>query len=920
MRSRAERMSLIRAGLLVGLVGCTAALPIGCSDDSGLDAAGFDGGSGGVGGVATGPCQTGETRKCGIKLAQHDDIVTCYLGTQSCNAGTWGECTDGSQVTKSVVAPPGVGPGSGAMNFLGNCANNPCDPYCQNYNDDAGYSADGGSPIYTWQGGQISGLPNGLVAKLLKEPCTNGSDCGFNKYCWHPKTTAGCAHSKCEAGGELNWSCDPCVKEICKTDPTCCTYPDTGANGGSCAHSICTTHATQELAKGCDSGGEDCVKKICDSGLPGLDDCCKNSGTWNAACVAAVNSVCGLTCPVNGAGAWTAACAAKVATVCDATCDTAAPIDEEGKCKDWLPGETDPTCPGIDLAVDVPCAGYVPVCNHGQTPAPAGIRLMHWPAASQQGPSCSPDQGHPQMRECFTTQSIPPGQCTTDLQYWDGAAWKTGCDQLTGNREIMVNPTGAAVGPTPAVSAGYVNECSCKDNWSLYSGGSCGLPTCGGDTQVATFKKINYLVMMDRSGSMVSSGLWNPAVAGLTGFYQSATNAGLGVAMEFFPMKPGGARGDGCAENVSCLPGPCANPMVPLGLLTAAAAPTDAQEKALIDSFALVHPSDNGPGTGQGTPIYPALEGALNWAMASVTSNPSEKYDVIFLTDGDPSRCDMSSANNAALAANALSTKGVKTYVIAMPGSTTLFLNPIAAAGGTSTSIVVGNATMTADLIAALNAITGAGISCSTDLPAASLFDPFDVLVKFTPSSGPAVNLTQRTDLAACGASAGWYYDNNATPTKILLCPTSCTTATNDAGSKIDITLGCPKGLGPKTVLVPYQGQCPAGSKPVWNFFSYDTTAPNTSTIGFRARTADTQVGLATASWHNLATAQSQPTDTQVCPLTGPAPCPIDLFAALASPDQKRPWLELEIKLTPGGGGSPVVNGFNVTYSCPPSE
>jgi hypothetical protein len=923
MRSRAERMSLIRAGLLVGLLGCAAALPIGCSDDGGLDAAGFDGGSGGVGGVATGPCETGETRKCGIKLAQHDDIVTCYLGTQSCNAGTWGECTDGSQVTKSVVAPPGVGPGSGSMNFLGNCANNPCDPYCQNYNNDAGYNTEGGAPIYTWQGGQITGLPNGLKKKGLVEPCSDGADCQFNTYCWHPKTNAACGHSKCTTGGKLNWACDPCVNQVCKADQSCCTYPDTVPNGGSCAHDLCTAGA--KLAKDCDEDGADCVEKICDSGLPGLDDCCKASGSWGAACVAAVTSVCGLSCPLSPAGTWTAGCVAKVASTCGAVCDTVAPIDEEGKCKEWIPGETNPSCAGVDLAVDVPCSNNIPVCNHGTVAAPAGIRLVHYPANSNQYPKCDPDQGHPQMYECFTTKPIPPGECTTDLQYWDGSAWKAGCDQLVGNREIMVNPQVQSGDPTPAGYAGYVNECSCKDNWSLYSGGSCGLPVCGGDVQVSTFKKTNYLIMIDRSGSMVSSGLWNPTVTGMTAFYQAAGNAGLGIAQEFYPMKSGGALGDGCAmggaTQCNSPATPCSNPMTPLGLLTAAAAPADAQEQALIAAFGSVHPSNGTPGTGQGTPTYPALEGALIWAMAQATAKPTEQFDVILITDGPPSHCNLTSAGAAALAANALATKGVRTYTLGLPGASTPYVNAIAAGGGTSSSITITSAaTLAAELQAALAVITGAGVTCASDLPAANLFDQSDVTVTFTPSSGAPVNLAKKTDLAACGAAMGWYYDSNVTPTQLLLCPTSCTTAKNDAGSQIDFTLGCPKGSGPMTVTLDHHGQCPPGSKPTWNFFSYDTSTPATSTVTFRLRTADTQAGLGAASWHNLAVAQSTPTNTQVCPLTGPAPCPVDAFTALGFPDQKREWAQLEMALTPAGGGSPVVNGFNLTYSCPPSE
>ena len=927
-------MSLIKAGLLVGALGVAASAPLGCSDDSGLTNAGFDGGNGGFGGVATGPCKTGDSRKCGIELAKHGDIVSCYVGTQSCSEGVWGECGDGSQITKSVTAPPGVGPGSSAMNATGNCVGNPCDPYCQQYNDDAGVTTDGGTgaPIYNWPGGDIGDLPPGLVSKGLKEPCLEGADCQFNTYCWHPKTSAACGHSKCETGAKLGWGCDPCVKQICKSNQTSCVYPDTVARGGSCTHSICT--AGMELAKGCDhpgNTGEDCVQQICDKG-GAFADCCKNGMAWTAACVAEVATTCGLNCGQidNAAGSWDAAAVGKVATVCDATCGAGAPPPEEGKCKEWLPGETDPTCAGINLTADVPCTDTIPVCNHGQTAAPAGVRIVQFPGNSSQFPLCDPDQtGANVDDECFTTAAIPPGECTTAFQHWDSgsSSWKPGCPVQGNNKTIMVNPQVQSVTrPTPPGYPGYQAECSCKDNWTLYDkNATCGPPVCGGDVQVATFKKINYLVMMDRTYSMTMSGLWVPAVAGMKAFYQSAANAGLGVGMEFFPLNPGATTGDGCSPSApACDPISCSHPMVPLGTLTAAAAPADTQEQALVGAFAspLVPPVLDW-GWLFNTCLHPALNGALQWATAQVNANPSEVFDVILLTDGDPTACDTNINNIAGLASAAFAAKGIKTHVIAIPGSSIATLDQIAAAGGTTAAIPVSAGTMAADLVAALSNITGTGITCSSDLPAANLFDPTDVKVEFTPGSGPpAVTLPKRADLTACNGNVnpGWYYDNNGAPTKVLLCPNSCVTAQNDAGSKIELALGCPKRPGSNRVTIPYQAQCPAGTKPQWNFFAYDSTTPNTSTIDFRVRAADTQALLAGATWKNLGTAQSTPTDTQICSLAGPSPCPLDLFATLGSPDQKRSWIELEVTLVSGGGGSPVLNTFDATYSCPPSE
>lgn len=911
MRSRSERMSLLRAGVLLGLVATFGAMPVGCSDDAKLPNATSDGGAGtgGFGGVATGPCSDGASRSCGIELAKHGSIASCYLGKQTCNGGVWSECTDGKQVTKSIVPPPGVGPASAPQNSLGNCVSNPCDPYCNIYNDDAGVTTDGGTPIFNWQAGDPSDLPPGLVNQGIQQPCEEAADCQFNTYCWHPRTAA-CGHSKCEAGAKLNYGCDPCVKQVCKTDQTCCTYQHT------CNHSPCT--AGGYLTPGCDNQSENCVTKVCASA--GLAHCCQNAGPgWDAACVAAVTSVCGLSCPLTPAGTWTAACVGKVESVCGAECGTGSPPPEEGQCKEWIPGQTDPACGGVDLSVDVPCSGNVPVCNHGQTAAPAGIRIVHFPGSSGEFGKCNPDQTHPQMEECFTTQPIPPGMCTTQMERWDGSAWVPGCSTLGGNVEIMVNPQVQSGKPTPAAYPGYVAECKCQDNWSIYHNGACGLPTCGSQTQTGVFKKPNFYIIMDRTGSMVSSGIWNPAVTGMTAFFQDPGAAGLGIALEFFSLNSGGIYGDGCAPG-NCVSAPCGNPMVPLGTLTAAPAPGDTHEAALVATFANVHPNAAAPGTGFGTRIYPALEGALTWATSHVISTPTEDFHVILLTDGDPSACDTSSANNAALSAAALAAHGIKTYVIAMPGSTLSFLDPIAAAGGTTAAINVTAAGMAAQMVAALSAIASSGITCNFDLPAAGLFDPANVQVVFTPSSGPSANLSQVTDLVSCAGGPGWYYDNNTTPTKISLCPQSCTTAQGDSGSKVDYTLGCPTGAGPKTVYVPYEGVCPAGSKPVWNFFTYSTTTPGNSTIDFRVRAADTQANLPSGTWHNLAQAHSTPTDTQNCGMGGPAPCPIDLYAALGFPDQKRQWLELEVTLTPAAGLGPVLTDVNLTYSCPPSE
>jgi hypothetical protein len=74
-----------------------------------------------------------------------------------------------------------------------------------------------------------------------------------------------------------------------------------------------------------------------------------------------------------------------------------------------------------------------------------------------------------------------------------------------------------------------------------------------------------------------------------------------------------------------------------------------------------------------------------------------------------------------------------------------------------------------------------------------SATDPKNVVVMYTPGKGgPAQPLTQVTDASKCGTVANaWFYDDNAAPTKIVFCPSTCTAAGADEGGKLEIAVGC---------------------------------------------------------------------------------------------------------------------------------
>jgi hypothetical protein len=70
--------------------------------------------------------------------------------------------------------------------------------------------------------------------------------------------------------------------------------------------------------------------------------------------------------------------------------------------------------------------------------------------------------------------------------------------------------------------------------------------------------------------------------------------------------------------------------------------------------------------------------------------------------------------------------------------------------------------------------------------------DPTRVAVHYTPGKGAKKTLTQVTDASKCASIPdAWYYDDNANPTKILFCPTTCAAAGADTDGKLEVAVGC---------------------------------------------------------------------------------------------------------------------------------
>lgn len=91
--------------------------------------------------------------------------------------------------------------------------------------------------------------------------------------------------------------------------------------------------------------------------------------------------------------------------------------------------------------------------------------------------------------------------------------------------------------------------------------------------------------------------------------------------------------------------------------------------------------------------------------------------------------------------------------------------------------------------------VVSAALPCLFSVPAAPAGMTFDrdlVNVVFTPDAGIERTIPRVDGPSACAARGGWYYDDSASPSEILLCSATCDeVGTTTTAGRIDIALGC---------------------------------------------------------------------------------------------------------------------------------
>jgi hypothetical protein len=240
-----------------------------------------------------------------------------------------------------------------------------------------------------------------------------------------------------------------------------------------------------------------------------------------------------------------------------------------------------------------------------------------------------------------------------------------------------------------------------------------------------------------------------------------------------------------------------------------------------------------------GTPTRSALQGTINYMNGLPATTPPSKNVIVFLTDGEPgfgyqppgtsivnglhscddlnnsacitacngltggdcgdvSPCTPAATEVDAVAAVIQSAPPKSIYIFGVGDLTSSTMDEWATASANPAVALQGlSGKQAAETFkAGLQAIQKSFIKCNINVPVAKAGGPAidyaKVNVDYINGSNVDTALVKVKNDADCGSTQyGWYYDNDVTPTKILLCASACAMAQTDPNGRIQTVLGC---------------------------------------------------------------------------------------------------------------------------------
>jgi hypothetical protein len=316
--------------------------------------------------------------------------------------------------------------------------------------------------------------------------------------------------------------------------------------------------------------------------------------------------------------------------------------------------------------------------------------------------------------------------------------------------------------------------------------GAGGAPeACSGVSVEAEAVPVDLFIMMDRSQSMgfavegSSMTRWEALRDAVESFALDPGAADIRAGIGFFSLS--GVSDD----NLDCDAVKYAEPAVAIGSLTEVG-------PELVAAMDDITPAGL-------TPTVPALEGAIDYARTWAREHPERATLVVLVSDGFPTQCQTApDAISQAAKAGYESPQHIRTFVIGVGDVAKFNLDNYARSGGTGKAFLTDAGDVTQSFVDALGNISNRDLACEyriPDPPSGMKLDPKKVQVIYTPGAGSAEEVPKVDSLGACAQSThgGWYYDDPGNPSKITVCPCTCT---RFQAGQVDVRLGCKPRLG----------------------------------------------------------------------------------------------------------------------------
>jgi Mg-chelatase subunit ChlD len=302
--------------------------------------------------------------------------------------------------------------------------------------------------------------------------------------------------------------------------------------------------------------------------------------------------------------------------------------------------------------------------------------------------------------------------------------------------------------------------------------------TCAADTAEVKPVGLDIALLVDTSYSMDFELRWQYVKGALLSFVSMESVGDLGLSLQFFPLRS------------QCDVGAYALPAVPMANV--------ADERGEVEAILTARRMSGG------TPIVQALQGMGDYASRWAKMHSDRKTVVVLATDGVPDEtcAGMSSMPpndlpNAASTAKALAdaVPSIPVFVIGV-GAELTALDTIARAGGTDRAVLISDGVNAQkEFLDALRAIRRKSLACEYVVPDAKkdAIDFRTVNVEFTEGRRVATTFFYVGDADGCRLKPdeGWYYDDPAAPSQVILCPATCDRVAEVEAARIDIAYGC---------------------------------------------------------------------------------------------------------------------------------